>query len=196
MAVEGSIGDRIRLERERLELSQEELADIIKVSKSTISNIETKEHDISHVNLVKLAKFFDVSTDYLLGLIGTKKHLSPREYPLELSDRAMEMIENEEINWYFLSELMEHKGFPVLLTDMEVYVEGLISMMVNSLNGTINDVKKQIVKEFDPPKHELYLRTLEVAEQTVDNHFNHILMADLMPILKSMKKRHKYDRDS
>ncbi|MFI3255567.1 MAG: hypothetical protein R3Y63_14740, partial [Eubacteriales bacterium] len=39
-------------------------------------------------------------------------------------------------------------------------------------------------------------RTLEVAEQTVDNHFNHILMADLMPILKSMKKRHKYDRDS
>ncbi|MFI3255350.1 MAG: helix-turn-helix transcriptional regulator [Eubacteriales bacterium] len=196
MAIEFSIGERIRIEREKLGLSQEELGAKTGISKSSISNYETKDHDISHVNLLSLAKLFDVSTDYLLGLIGTKKHLSPREYPLDLSDRVIEMIEQKEINWEFLSEMMEHKDFPILLTDMEVYVEGLVSMQVKLLNGTINDAKKQIVKEFNPPKHELYLRTMELAELTEDTHFSHIFLSDLMPILKTMRKHHKYDSSS
>ncbi len=48
-------------------LSQREMAAILHVSPGTISNYETGKYAPSYDTLIKLADFFDVTTDYLLG---------------------------------------------------------------------------------------------------------------------------------
>lgn len=45
-----------------------QLSFIIKVSDTTISRWENGINDIKSEELIKLAKFFNVTTDYLLGL--------------------------------------------------------------------------------------------------------------------------------
>ena len=53
--------------RKDAHLSQKELAALFSVSAGTISNYETGRYIPSFDTLIKLADYFDVSTDYLLG---------------------------------------------------------------------------------------------------------------------------------
>lgn len=62
------LNDKIKELRKSLGLSQIELAGEIGVSKQCVSNWENDNILPSVEMLVKLAKFFRVSTDYLLGL--------------------------------------------------------------------------------------------------------------------------------
>ncbi len=56
---------RLRISRNQ---TQVELADAMSVSKQCVSNWENDNVQPSVEMLVKLANYFDVSTDYLLGL--------------------------------------------------------------------------------------------------------------------------------
>lgn len=60
------LGDRIRELRISHSLSQVELAKQLHVSKQTISNWENNNVPPSIDTLIRIASFFDVSTDYLL----------------------------------------------------------------------------------------------------------------------------------
>ena len=61
-------GDRLRQLRTEANLSAMQLAKEIQVSDASIINWENNIYDIKGEYLVRLAKFFGVSTDYLLGL--------------------------------------------------------------------------------------------------------------------------------
>ncbi|WLD27617.1 MULTISPECIES: helix-turn-helix domain-containing protein [Clostridioides] len=60
-------GDRIKQLRENMNLSREELSNKINISYSALSKYETNNRFPDKVTLNKIADFFDVSTDYLLG---------------------------------------------------------------------------------------------------------------------------------
>jgi transcriptional regulator with XRE-family HTH domain len=60
--------ERIKALRKQRRLSQQELGDVIGVTHKTISTIESGQYYTTIEKLIMLAKFFDVSTDYLLGL--------------------------------------------------------------------------------------------------------------------------------
>lgn len=62
------IAERIRELRKIKQLNQIELAKILNIDKSTIAKYETGVSAPSVYMLVVLAKYFEVSTDYLLGL--------------------------------------------------------------------------------------------------------------------------------
>ena len=59
---------RIKDMREDNDLGQKELAKILNVSQSTYSRYETGQLDIPSGTLIALAKLYNVSVDYLLGL--------------------------------------------------------------------------------------------------------------------------------
>lgn len=59
---------RIKTLRKQHRLSQQELGDVIGVTHKTISTIESGQYYTTVEKLIVLAKFFDVSADYLLGL--------------------------------------------------------------------------------------------------------------------------------
>ena len=66
---------RIKDLREDKGLSQQEIAKIIKTTQQQYSKIEMGKSDISGEKLMLLAEFYNVSVDYLLGLIDTPRKL-------------------------------------------------------------------------------------------------------------------------
>lgn len=54
--------------REDHDLSQAEMAKILRVSQATYSRYETGRLDIPSQKLIALARYYGVSVDYLLGL--------------------------------------------------------------------------------------------------------------------------------
>lgn len=58
---------RIRDLREDRDLNQTQVATVLGMSQTGYSKYETGENDVSSQILVKLADFYDVSVDYILG---------------------------------------------------------------------------------------------------------------------------------
>ena len=67
--------NRIRDLREDRDLSQARIAKIIQTTQQQYSKIETGRSDISGEKLKLLAEFYNVSTDYILGLIKEPRPL-------------------------------------------------------------------------------------------------------------------------
>ena len=59
---------RVKKLRKQKKLSQQELAEALGLKQTSISGIESGIRTTTIEKLILLAKFFDVSTDYLLGL--------------------------------------------------------------------------------------------------------------------------------
>lgn len=63
---------RIKDLREDHDLTQKEIAKILKISQRGYSHYETGDNNMPIEILIKLAKFYKVSTDYILGLTNKK----------------------------------------------------------------------------------------------------------------------------
>ncbi len=65
--------NRIRDLREDRDLTQQELADLLDCSQTTYSRYETGVLSIPAQSLIKLARYYNTSIDYLMGLTDEKK---------------------------------------------------------------------------------------------------------------------------
>ncbi len=66
---------RIKDLREDLDLSQAEIAKVIKTTQQQYSKIETGKSDISGEKLRLLAEFYNISVDYILGIIDEPRKI-------------------------------------------------------------------------------------------------------------------------
>lgn len=64
---------QIRNLREDKDLTQQDIANILNISQTTYSRYENGVLDIPSVSLIKLAKFYDTSIDYIVGITKEKK---------------------------------------------------------------------------------------------------------------------------
>lgn len=64
--------NRIKELREDKDLSQKELGSKFNVSQKAISQYERKEREIPNDLIIEFARFFNVTTDYLLGVSNRK----------------------------------------------------------------------------------------------------------------------------
>ncbi len=73
------IGERLLKLRKEAGMTEEELANFLSLTKYTISAYENDKSSPADEIKAQLAKLFDVSADYLLGLID-----EPRSYKVEM----------------------------------------------------------------------------------------------------------------
>ena len=64
---------RLRDLREDADLTQTDVAKVLNCAQRTYSNYECGDHDIPTAVLIELSKFYNTSTDYILGLTDNKK---------------------------------------------------------------------------------------------------------------------------
>lgn len=100
--------NRIRELRKSRGMNQEVLAAFVGVSQQTISKIE---HDINAVGidlLIQLADYFNVTTDYILGLSNEKRSVA-RETKMQsrVENQYDLVIEYEELNPHNQKVLLE-----------------------------------------------------------------------------------------
>lgn len=68
---------RIRNLREDADLRQQDLADYLQCTQVSYSHYELGKRDIPTEVLVRLARFYKTSTDYLLGLTDERRTYPP-----------------------------------------------------------------------------------------------------------------------
>ncbi len=77
-----TIQERIRDLRQEKKLTLEQLSEQTGLSKSALGSYESNDtKDISHYAIIKLAKFYGVTTDYLLGISEQKTVGGTSMYP-------------------------------------------------------------------------------------------------------------------
>lgn len=64
---------RFRDLREDADMTQKELAAVLHISQNTLSQYETGQRQIPLNLLIRLALYFNTSTDYLLGLTNERR---------------------------------------------------------------------------------------------------------------------------
>lgn len=62
-----TLGERIRYLRDKKHIERQELAKSIGITYHALSKYETDDRDPDYETLVKIADYFEVTTDYLLG---------------------------------------------------------------------------------------------------------------------------------
>jgi SOS-response transcriptional repressors (RecA-mediated autopeptidases) len=67
------LGSRLKELRELKGLRQEDVANVFSYGKSTISQWESGKNEPEYEIVIKLAEYFDVTTDYLLGKTNSQK---------------------------------------------------------------------------------------------------------------------------
>lgn len=189
-----SIPERLKDLRVERELTLEQLAEKTGLSKSALGKYEADDYkDISPFAIAELAKFYGVSTDYLLGLTETKNHPNTALHELHLSDDMLVLLKSGVLNHRLLCEIVTHKGFQRFLVDAEIYVDRIADMRINDMNTYLAAARKTVLEEKHLDENDLYVRTLELAQVEEDAYYSHVITQDLATILRDIRKAHKTD---
>ena len=91
--------------------------------------------------------------------------------------------------------MVTHPEFPRLMADMEIYVDGMVSMQIRNLNALLESVRTSIVEKYDP-KEDNTLRTLKAAQIDEDEYFARVVSNNVEQILIDLKQQHSKDTSS
>lgn len=86
------IKNRIRELRKSLNMSQEALSVIIGTTQQAVSRMENYAYDIPSDLLIKMAKYFNVTTDYILGISDIKRDLNGQIRMNQEMDKCYDIV--------------------------------------------------------------------------------------------------------
>lgn len=115
--------NRLKDLREDIDKNQEQIAQIIGTSQSYYAQYENGKRTLPFDRVVELAKYYNVSLDYIAGLTNDKKGLTKSQ----LSEDVSHLVKSYE----FLSEKRKGK--------LELFMEQLIEEQENE-NAKIKEV--------------------------------------------------------
>ena len=174
--MELSIQERLKDLRVERGLTLEQLEEQVNLSKSALGSYEAKDFkDISHYAIIKLAKFYGVTADYLLGLSQTRNHPNADLADLRLSDDMIELLKSGLVDNSLLCELATHPDFPQLMADLEIYVNGIAGKQVQSANAIVDAVSATIMKQHNPGLSDPQLRQLIAAHIDDDSFCRYVI---------------------
>lgn len=113
-------GGRLRHLRTRKKLRQEDLAKKLQISKSAIGMYERNEREPSFELVQKIADYFDVTTDYLLGISDNPNNPERKKSNSVLSKDLLEYLEK--------NENLHVGGFPISEEQKKVFIDFLKSV--------------------------------------------------------------------
>jgi transcriptional regulator with XRE-family HTH domain len=178
-------------------LSLEQLADATGISKSALSSYEVEENrEISSYSLQILAKFYNVTSDYLLGLSETRQPSPLTTNSLHISDDAVKILQNGKYNPMLLSEILTSDNFLRFMVDAEIYVDGNVTTQFHTLNKMVDAQRMIFVKKLCPDDYNLQVETLKRISIEEDAFFEHTLSEDIVRIMREIRARHLGDVES
>jgi len=181
----------LRVERH---LTLEQLAEETGISKSALGKYESDDYkDISPFSIVALAKYYGVSTDYLMGMTETKNHPNTDLHDLNLSDDMIALLKSGKLNIRLLCEMALHKDFQRMMVDIEIFVDRIADMRINDMNTVLNATRQQVIEKYNPGENDLYVRTLELAQISEDDYFGHVVHQDIDGIMRDIRDAHRKD---
>ena len=96
---------RIKELRERIGITQQDIADILKIQNTTYCNYENEKETIPIKHLITLSKYFNVSIDYLFGLTDIKQYQSTN-LKIEKNNRLKEFRKENKLTQEKLANIL------------------------------------------------------------------------------------------
>ncbi len=185
-------------------MTLESLSQQPKIPASTLGSYESDDYkEIPHRNIIELAKFYEVSTDYLLGLTENRQLDNVALSALHLSDTALTLLEDQKINMLHLSELITHEQFRKFMLDLEIYVDGLDSAPPKTITEHWEEILEKAENFAGTSKQKLaYIFTqflkIKPTEKNIDDMADmlgqsEILESDAKKCRNSVKRKQSKD---
>ena len=189
-----SIQERLKDLRVERGLTLGQLAEQTGLSKSALGSYETEDFkDISHYALIRLAKFYGVTADYLLGLSEMKNHPNADLADLRLSDEMIDLLKSGRIDNTLLCELAAHPDFPRLMADLEIYVNGTALKQAQGANAIVDTMSATVIKKHNPGMSDTQLRQLVAAHIDDDSFCRYVIQQDINSIALDLREAHRDD---
>lgn len=138
------IGERMKSLREQHGLSQAALANAIGIAQSSIGNYERGSRIPDSETIIALAKFFDVTSDYLLGLSNDPTKIPSAVNELGLSYEAVDRLIEWNAKYPHGKEGLFSLSILILYPDFFDILNN-ISMLIDS---TVGEKKNSIIRKY------------------------------------------------
>ena len=139
----GSMAERLQDLLKEKKMTQAQLADALGLSESTINRyINGQTEKISTETIIAMAKLFNVSTDFLLGLTNIPYKTNFDIERLGLTEKAGMKLLSGEINMDALNYLLTQPDFAVLTTQMAQMKSGTYAAGFASMNQMIQNTTR------------------------------------------------------
>lgn len=174
-------------------MSLQELSDATGIPSSTLGNYEKDENvDMSLGNLLTLADFYQVSTDYLLCRTELREHTNKSVSDLHLNDDAVQILTDEKYNPRLLSELLSHESFHKFMTDLEIYIDGFNDKGIQIANAFL-EVMRYKLNELGADSTDAFAKIFDTSHIETEQYYINILLEDLKPIVSDLRNAHMKD---
>ena len=178
----------LRVSEKRMSL--QELSDATDIPSSTLGNYEKDENiDMSLGNLITLANFYNVSTDYLLCRTELRKHKNQSVSDLHLNDDAIQLLTDKKYNPRLLSELLTHENFKKFMTDLEIYIDGFNDKGIQIANAFL-DVMRCKLTDLGADSSDAFANVFDNSHIETEQYYMNILSADLKQIVSDLRNAH------
>ena len=143
-----------------------------------------------------MAKFYGVSTDYLLGMSENRENADTGIEELHLNDDVINLLRSGRLNNRLLCEMISHEGFQRFLTDFEIYVDGHASMAIDGMNHVVDTIRDTLEAQNSLNGQSKELLIFKNAHIHEDRYLQGIISEDLIAIMEDIREKHMNDRQS
>lgn len=128
-------GDRLKILRIDKGLSQQDIGEIVGKSQQAVAVWEKGLYEPDNESLIRLADYFNVSTDYLLGLVEEKRLYAQITTEIDIDNPDLEKAYQEigsAINQLLLNGTITDKQAVMLLEDAKREIRAKIELIRES----------------------------------------------------------------
>ena len=115
---------------------------------------------------------------------------------LHLSDGMVELLKSGRINNRLLCEIATHEDFVTLMTDTEIYVNGVATSHFNDFNSLLEVLRGQVLSQYQPVEEDTALKALEAMQIQEEDYFCQVKHRTWDAILHAIREAYKDDTDS
>jgi len=189
-----TLQEKLRDLRDERKLKLQDVADATGIPLATLGRIENND-DIraGYQDIALLAKFYEVSADYLFGVTDNRQHRNIEIDALALSDGAIEILKSKKLNNRLISEFLSHKDFPNLLSAMEVYIDRKILPQMNVINSLYTTAESTIRENFTVADNDEVMTFLQQLVIDEDEYLRYRITERFTAVMKSLFNLHKKD---
>lgn len=185
----GTLRSRIEDLMKERRVTQKDLAAMIGSSESTLSRfLSGKTDTLSHESIIRIARIFRVSTDFLLGVVNTPDRKNYDITELGLSVEAARNLYTERVCTGVVNRLLESARFSEVTYMIQQYFDDTFASGVAAQNAMFSTISTMLRNNVKTDAANQAIRDINRQRVPVYQHDLTTIQENFMASIKEVKK--------